>query len=144
MKLSTRTRYGTRALLELAEYYGNGALQLKVIAERQGISVKYLEQLMVVLKSAGIVQSVRGAKGGYVLGRLPEKIWLSEVFEVLEGPVTTAECVSNENYCGRVADCVVRTIWAEVEQAIQGVLRAVTLKDLADQAKQKKVPDYQI
>jgi Rrf2 family protein len=144
MKLSTRTRYGTRALLELAEHYGNGALQLKIIAERQGISVKYLEQLMVVLKSAGIVQSVRGAKGGYVLGRGPEKILLSEVFTVLEGPVTTSECVSNENYCGRVADCVVRGVWAEVEEAIKGVLNAVTLKDLADQARQKKVPDYQI
>lgn len=144
MKLSTRTRYGTRALLELAEHYGSGAVQLKVIGERQGISVKYLEQLMVVLKSAGFVQSIRGAKGGYMLAKPPKQIVLSDVFDVLEGPVTTTECVSNENYCGRVADCVVRGVWAQVEDAIKGVLKAIDLEELADQARQRKVPDYQI
>ena len=144
MKLSTRPRYGTRALLELAENVGKGPLQLKVVAERQGISIKYLEQLMVVLKSAGLVASIRGAKGGYVLAQPPEKICIYDVFTVLEGPVTTAQCVGDESYCGRIADCAVRDIWARVEDAIKEVLQAVSLKDLADKARQKKSPDYQI
>lgn len=144
MKLSTRTRYGVRALLELTSNTASGPLQLKVIGERQNISVKYLEQLMVVLKSAGLVRSVRGAKGGYILARPSEDIKLSEVFNILEGPVSTAECVTNENYCGRVSDCVIRGVWQRVEEAINGVLGSITLKNLADQARQKDAPDYQI
>ena len=144
MKLSTRTRYGVRALLELTNNVGLGPLQLKVIGERQNISVKYLEQLMVVLKSAGLVRSVRGAKGGYILAKPPEDVALSEVFNVLEGPVTTAECVTNENYCGRVSDCVIRGVWQRVENAINQVLGSTTLKQLGDQALAKKAPDYQI
>ncbi len=144
MKLSTRTRYGVRALLELAGNPGTNPLQLKVIGDRQDISVKYLEQLMVVLKSAGLVQSIRGAKGGYVLAKPPERIMLNEVFNVLEGPVTTAGCVSNEKYCSRVSDCVIRGLWMRVENAINDVLGTTTLKQLADQAKQKNAPDYQI
>lgn len=134
MKLSTRTRYGIRAVIELAQHEGKRPLQLKAIAERQGISVKYLEQLMSLLRSSGFVRSVRGSKGGYVLARLPEQIRLSEVFRCLEGPVTTAECTQDKDYCERAADCAAREVWIQVEEAIHRVLDSITLADLVDKA----------
>jgi len=144
MKLSTRTRYGVRAALELAENADRGPLQLKTIAQHQEISLKYLEQLMAILRSAGFVRSVRGSKGGYVLAKPPSHIKLSDVFNCLEGPVITAECVQNDNYCARSADCVVKLVWAQVQQAVTNVLDSITLQDLADKAKEKKPSDYQI
>ncbi len=144
MKLSTRTRYGVRAALELAENVGHRPLQLKVIAEHQDISVKYLEQLMNILRSAGFVRSVRGSKGGYVLAKPPAQIRLSDVFNSLEGPVITTECVQDENYCGRAADCVVKQVWAQVQQAVKNVLESITLQDLVDRARNKRTVDYSI
>jgi len=143
MKLSTRTRYGIRAIIELAQYEGTRPLQLKTIAERQDISIKYLEQLMGLLRSAGLVRSVRGSKGGYVLGRPADQIRLSEVFRCLEGPVTTTECVEDGDVCKRSADCVARDIWVEVEAAIHHVLDSITLEDLVKRAKTRG-SDYQI
>ena len=130
MKLSTRTRYGIRAIIELAQHEGKRPLQLKLIAERQGISVKYLEQLMSLLRASGFVRSIRGSKGGYILARAPEQVNLSEVFRCLEGPVTTAECTENEDYCERAADCAAREVWMQVEEAIQRVLKSISLADL--------------
>lgn len=144
MKLSTRTRYGIRAILELAAGQGEGPMQIKVIARRQGISLKYLEQLMAILKSAGFVRSVRGSKGGYVLAKPANQIKLSDIFNALEGPVTTVECLENEKYCTRIADCVTRQVWAEVQQAIMGVLQSITLQDLVDRTKDKRTLSYQI
>ncbi len=144
MKLSTRTRYGMRAVLELAENYGKGPIQPKIIAQHQEISAKYLEQLMTILKSAGIVNSVRGSKGGYVLAKAPEQIKLSDIFHCLEGPVVTVECVENESYCTRTNDCVARQIWAEVHKSVMGVLQSIALQNLVDRAKHKKALDYHI
>ena len=144
MKLSTRTRYGVRAILELAGNHGEGPMQIKMIAHRQDISIKYLEQLMAILKSAGLVRSIRGAKGGYILAKKASQIKLIDVFNALEGQVTTVECVENENYCARVADCVARQLWAEVQKAIESVLQSMTLQDLVDRTKDKRVLSYQI
>jgi len=144
MKLSTRTRYGIRAILELAENYGKGPLQIRAIAHSQEISVKYLEQLMAMLKSAGFVRSIRGSKGGYILANAPNQIKLSDVFNALEGPVVTTECLDNNSYCERVADCVARQVWAEVQEAIMTVLQAKTLQDLVDKTKDKRALYYQI
>jgi len=144
MKLSTRTRYGIRAILELAEKDGSGPLRVKTIAQSQDISVKYLEQLMSILRSAGFVRSIRGSKGGYMLAKAPNQIKLSDVFDCLEGPVTTVECVEDKDYCARAADCVARQVWAQVQQAINNVLQSITLQDLVDRAKDKKLSDYQI
>ena len=145
MKLSTRTRYGIRAAIELAGRYGQGPVQIKIIAEKQAISVKYLEQLMAMLKSGGFVQSIRGSKGGYVLGRAPEDIKLDELFLSLEGSITTAECVEDESYCARAADCVARELWTQVQEAVMNVLRSFTLKDLAEKAKTRHdTLNYQI
>lgn len=144
MKLSTRTRYGMRAVLELAENHGKGPLQIKTIARREDISVKYLEQLMAMLKSAGLVKSIRGSKGGYILAKAPKQIKLIDVFNCLEGPVITTECLENENYCARVADCVTRQLWAEIQEAIETILQSKTLQDLVDRTKKNRMLYYQI
>lgn len=144
MKLSTRARYGTRAILELAENHGQGPLQIKIIAQNQDISVKYLEQLMAILKSAGLVRSIRGPKGGYLLAKAPNQIKLSDVFNALEGPLITTECLEDESYCARVADCLARQLWAQVQKAIETVLQSMTLQDLVNKAKESKALDYQI
>ncbi len=144
MKLSTRTRYGIRAILELAQNEGRGPLQVKTIAQHQDISVKYLEQLMTMLRSTGFVRSIRGSKGGYMLAKAPDQIKLSDVFDCLEGHVTTVECVEDKNYCARAADCIARQVWAQVQDAIKNVLQSITLQDLVDRAKDKKMLNYQI
>ncbi len=145
MKLSTRTRYGVRAILELALNNDKGPLPLKIIAQRQDISLKYLEQLMAILRTTGFVKSLRGARGGYVLAKAANQIKLSDVFGALEGPsAITVECLDDESYCARTSDCVTRQVWAEVQEAIMGVLESVTLQDLVDRAKEKGDLDYQI
>jgi len=145
MKLSTRTRYGMRALLELAIAHNAGPLQIKMIAQRQNISNKYLEQLVSMLKTAGLVRSIRGPHGGYVLARPPEEIKLSDVFRTLEGPVLTVECVENENVCPSHADCATRKLWVQMNDAILSVLENKTLRDLVEMAeKEKRSMSYQI
>ena len=144
MKLSTRTRYGIRAILELAENYGKGPLQLKIIARHQEISVKYLEQLMAILKSSGIVRSIRGSKGGYILAKAPGQIKVSDCFNCLEGPVVTVECVDNTDCCVRAADCAARQVWAQVQHAVENVLQSITLQDLVNRTKSEKNLNYQI
>ena len=132
MKLSSRSRYGLRAILELAVEYGKGPIQIKSIAKKEDISNKYLEQLIAIMKSAGLVRSIRGPKGGYILTKEPNKIKLSEIFLALEGPITTAECLVHPDFCTKCADCATRKIWGKIQDAIIGVLDSTTLQDLAD------------
>ncbi len=144
MKLSTKTRYGMRAILVLAGHYGQGPLQTNVIAKQQDISIKYLEQLMAILKASGLIKSVRGARGGYILARKPDEIRLSEVFYGLEGPLVTVECLEDQSVCTRIADCASRQLWAQVQEAITKVLESMTLQDLINRAKGRKTENYQI
>ncbi len=145
MKLSTRSRYGMRALLELAMEYGKGPLQIKTIAKKEGISNKYLEQLISILKSAGLVRSIRGPRGGYILSKDPKDISLKDVFTTLEGPLMTVECVDHPEYCSRCLDCVTREIWVEMQDAMMNVLESRTLADLIkDVEHSNKKTDYQI
>ena len=144
MKLSTRTRYGIRAVVELAENYGREPVQLKIISKDQEISMKYLEQIMSILKSAGIVSSSRGAKGGYFLAKPPNQVKLSDCFTCLEGPVVTVECVENDRFCPKTRDCVAREVWSEIEKAVVAVLDSITLQDMVNKAKQNKPLLYQI
>lgn len=143
MKISTRTRYGMRAILELALAYNSGPLQIKVIADRQKISNKYLEQLVGIIKTAGLVRSLRGPHGGYVLAKPPQDIKLSEIVKTLEGPVFTVECVNNEQACEMYADCVTRRLWTEINDAILNVLENKTLQDLVEMTEKEKL-NYQI
>lgn len=144
MKISTRTRYGLRAVLELAMGYGQGPLQLKAIAQHQDISVKYLEQIIAILKSGGFVRSVRGARGGYILAKSPNQVKLSDIFGCLEGPVNTVDCIENQSYCARAADCLARQVWTKVQNAINNILQSITLQDLVDRTRDKQNLDYQI
>lgn len=145
MKLSSRTRYGMRAILELAMEYGKAPLQIKTIAQREDISNKYLEQLISMLKSAGLVRSIRGPRGGYVLAKEPAEIQLKDVFTTLEGPMVPAECLEHPEYCPRCTDCATRQIWQELQDAIFGVLESVTLADLVERSLlAKKTTNYQI
>ena len=144
MKLSSRSRYGFRAILELAVEYGNGPLQIKTIAKREDISNKYLEQLVAMLKASGLVRSIRGPKGGYELTRPPGDVKLSEVFTTLEGPVVTVECLEHPEFCPKCTECVTRDVWAKMQSAIMGVLESMTLQDLVDKTKQGQAENYQI
>lgn len=137
MKLSTRTRYGTRALLELALHEGEGPVFLKDIARQQQISLAYLEHLVTPLIAGGIIRSIKGPKGGITLARKPQEIKLSEVTRLLEGSLAPVECVEHPDVCGRSELCVTREIWGEMKAAMDGVLEAVTLQDLADRQKKK-------
>ena len=141
MKLSTRGRYGTRALLELALHQGEGPVLLRDIAQRQQISLQYLEHLITPLIAAGIVLSTRGPRGGVSLAKPPEEIRLSEVIQPLEGSIAPAECVNNPGICARSALCVTRDIWGELKRAMDGVLESTTLQDLVERQKRKERPE---
>lgn len=130
MKLSSRTRYGMRAILELALEYGKAPLQIKTIADREDISNKYLEQLIAMLKASGLVRSIRGPRGGYVLAKPPSEVLMKDVFLTLEGPMVPAECLQHAEYNERCTDCATRKIWHQLQNAILGVLESVTLADL--------------
>ena len=137
MKLSTRTRYGTRALLELALRGGKGPVFLKDIAGQQNISLAYLEHLVTPLIAGGIIRSVKGPKGGISLARKPEDIKLSEITRLLEGSLAPVECIEHPDICERADSCVTRDIWGEMKAAMDGVLESVTLQDLAERQKKK-------
>ncbi len=138
MKISTRGRYGTRVLLELALQGGKGPVLLKEIAKRQEIPLLYLEHLIAPLKAAGLVRSTRGAKGGIWLARLPRDIKLSDVIQLLEGSIAPVECVDNPEYCHRSDFCATRDIWWELKEAVNGVLSSVTLEDLVERQRSKE------
>lgn len=138
MKLSSRTRYGIRAMLELAFEYGKKPLQIKSIADREDISNKYLEQLIAMLKSAGLVRSVRGPRGGYMLAKPPQEILLKDIFVTLEGPISSVDCLKHPQFTLNCTDCATRQIWNEIQDAITKVLASRTLKDLIDQTGQSK------
>lgn len=137
MRISTKGRYGARLMLELALYYGKGTVLLKDIAKREEISEGYLEHLLPPLKAAGLVNSSRGAHGGYTLAKTPSEITLREVVQALEGPLSPAECVGTPNVCQRVRSCVTRDIWKKLGEKISQTLESVTLKDMVEMQKNK-------
>jgi len=140
MKLSTRARYATRALLDLALHQAEEPVLLRDIARRQQISLLYLEHLIAPLIAAGMVRSTRGAKGGLSLAKPPEEIRLSEIVYLLEGSIALVECVNNPEICTRSELCVTRDIWGELKKAMDGVLEAITLQDLVERQKTKERP----
>lgn len=137
MRISTKGRYGARLMLELALYYGKGPVLLKDIAKREEMSEGYLEHLLPPLKAAGLVNSSRGAHGGYTLAKTPSEITLREVVQALEGPLSPAECVNTPNVCQRVQSCVTRDIWKKLGEKISQTLESVTLKDMVEMQKNK-------
>ncbi len=140
MKLSTRTRYGTRALMELALHQGSAPMLLKEISRRQQISLPYLEHIIAPLIAGGIIRSTKGPKGGISLARKPENIKLIEITNLLEGSVAPVECIDNPRVCNRSDYCATRDVWSELKDVIDGVLTSTTLKDLAEKQKKKSQP----
>jgi Rrf2 family protein len=137
MKISTRARYGTKALLELSLHWDKGPVLLKDIAQRQQIPLPYLEQLIRPLVKAGIIKTTRGARGGISLLKPPKEVILSEVIQLLEGSIGPAACVDNPEMYPRSDLCVTHDIWVEVKKAIDGVLKSTTFEDLVERQKQK-------
>ena len=138
MRISTKGRYGTRVLLDLALQGGKGPVLLKEIAKRQQIPLLYLEHLIAPLKVAGLVRSTRGARGGIWLAKPPREIRLSEIIQLLEGSLAPVVCVDDPHFCPRAEFCAAHDIWGELKEAIIGAIRSVTLEDLAERQRSKE------
>ena len=132
MKLSTRSRYGARILVDLARHQGEGPVQIGEISKRQDISVKYLEQLIRPLKKARLVSSVRGPKGGHMLAENPAKITLGQVVRLFEGQSELVECISYPDTCPMSDDCQVRLAWKDATMVLYQKLDSTTIADLID------------
>lgn len=130
MKLSTRSRYGVRLMLDLALNSNDGPVQLGVVAHRQGIGIKYLEQILIPLKKAGYVTSVRGPKGGHLLTKPPEEITVGEIVKLLESGLRLVRCIQYPEECERSAHCVTRLVWKAATEAMHHRLNAITFRDL--------------
>jgi Rrf2 family iron-sulfur cluster assembly transcriptional regulator len=130
MKLSTRSRYGTRILLDLARHHDQGPVQIGEISKRQDISVKYLEQLIRPLKQAHLVTSVRGPKGGHLLAKKPEDITLGQIVRLFEGQSELVECISHPEKCSMAEDCRVRLAWQDATRVLYEKLDSTTIADL--------------
>lgn len=138
LKIPTRVRYAVKAMIDLAENYGQGPIMLRQVAERQEISESYLENLMVSLRVAGLVRATRGTHGGYVLVKAPGQIRLSQIIAALEGNLAVVDCVDDPELCYRSSFCVTRDVWADIEHAIYNVLNGVTLEDLVKRQRERE------
>lgn len=140
MKLSTKSTYGLRAVLNIALEPEKRAVSTKDISKREGISITYLEQLLNRLRRKGLIRSVRGPKGGYVLSTRPDKIKVSDVVRALEG-ISPIYCITDEGdfkkICRRSGDCVTKIVWMKLARAINDCLESMTLRDLCCEAKRK-------
>lgn len=135
MKLSTRGRYGLKAMYQLACHYGEGPIPLNSIAEEQDLSENYLEQLVATLRKEGLLNSVRGAQGGYMLAKPPEDITVGNILRILEGNLAPADCVIDEEYeCAKEESCVTKLVWMRIRDSIDEVIDSITLKDMLDES----------
>lgn len=125
MKISTKGRYGLTVMIELARKYGGGPISLKSIAEEKGLSAHYLEQLAAPLRNAGLIRSVRGAYGGYILAKEPDEITAGDIIRVLEGPITPVEGIEDE-------EAAQQALWLRVRDVVKDVLDTTTLEDLIE------------
>jgi len=130
MKLSTRSRYGTRMLLDIAENSNGSPVSVSDISKRLGVSVKYLEQLIRPLKRGGYLDSVRGPKGGHVLTKAPSEITVGEVVRLLEGGISLTDCVGDKSRCPRSCECNVRNVWVEATRAMNDILDSITISQI--------------
>lgn len=135
MRFSTRGRYGVQIMVDLAQHAAEGPISLKCVADRQNLSENYLEQLVPELRRAGLVKSIRGPQGGYVLAKQPESIYIGDVIRVLEGPIAPVECnqQSDEDCCGTTKFCVNREVWVKVRDSINDVVDSISLADLMNE-----------
>lgn len=132
LKLSTKCRYGARAILEIAKNYGKSPTKRKDIALTQEISESYLENILLALKNNGLIDTVRGAQGGYTLGRPPSSITLFQIVEALEGSLDLVDCLAGGTSCDRIQKCTMRGVWSSLKKAMEEALSRVTLQELLD------------
>ncbi len=146
MKLSTRSRYGTRAMIDIAIYSESGASMLKDIAERQAVSAKYLDHILSSLRKSGLIKNIRGKGGGYCLTQPSSAITLKDVVTAVDGSLAPVECVDKPDVCNRTHFCATREVWIDLKEAIENVLDSTTLEALVEsQNKKNPVPiDYSI
>ncbi len=132
MKISTRGRYGLKAMVDIAENCSEGCVSLKSIAERTNLSESYLEQLIASLKKAGLVKSTRGANGGYTLTKPPEDISVGDILRVVEGPLKLVECLSDKESCGMgdCSLCATRDVWARLSESVSEAADNISLSEL--------------
>ncbi len=133
MKITTKCRYGIRAMVEIGSNYPDRPTTRREIATKQDLDDSYLENILLDLKSHEIVRSIRGVKGGFVLNKHPETITLLDIVESLQGEITPAKCVVTPEFCPRSANCVTRPVWVKMQQAQKEVLQAVTIQDLLNE-----------
>lgn len=137
MKISTRSRYGVRMMVDLADHYGKTPVFLKDVAKREDISEKYLSIIVIPLRAAGLIQSTRGAYGGYVLARTPKEITVQEIYDALEGKICLVDCIKNPQDCSRASTCPTRDVWSHLSEKISKTLTSITLADLVKTRRQK-------
>jgi len=144
MNITTKGRYGLRVMMELAGHYGRGPKPVDIIARNQDISGKYIHLIVMKLRSAGLVRSVRGPSGGYELTKTPAAITALDVVLALEGKITPVACVADIGSCSRAGRCAARDVWCDVASAVDGVLSELTLEQLAvrQRAKDEEPPSY--
>ena len=144
IKVSTKGRYGTRLMLNLARHYNSTtkAVILRNVAEEEEISIRYLEQIIIPLKIYKLVKSIRGAGGGYTLARRPTEITICEILEALEGSCALVDCVEDKDFCDRLPGCAAHEIWNEASQILKNYFQKVTLHYVLDlcEKKQKSKP----
>jgi len=139
-QLSTRGRYGVRLMVALAMNYGKGVSLLRDIARQEGISEKYLGQIIIPLRTAGLVTSQRGSRGGYLIAQPPERVTVKDVVQAIEGRINPVPCVEDENACDRATTCVASGVWKKLRRDIEESLSGFTLAELAQQAREPIVP----
>ncbi|ERP31077.1 RrF2 family transcriptional regulator [Chitinivibrio alkaliphilus] len=147
MRLSTKTRYSLRILIQLATVGPNSpALKGKVMAQEQEISEPYLEQIMIPLKSSGLVSTIRGCNGGYVLNADPEKITVLDIIELFDGPVQFSSCKEENDGspCRRIANCPSTAVWAHLSKVLREEAQKITVKELADKCTTSEFQEYVI
>jgi Rrf2 family protein len=140
IRLSTKGRYGTRLMLNLARHYGNGnrTVILKNVSTDEAISIRYLEQIIIPLKINRLVKSVRGAGGGYTIARRPEEIKLSEILHALEGSCCLVECMEDPDYCDRIETCPTYDVWKGASDMLKDYFNNILLSDLVVMAEKKE------
>lgn len=138
VKISTKGRYALRLMVDLAAHGGEETpVSLRDVAGRQELSDKYLEQIVTPLSRAGLVRSVRGAGGGYLLTRSPREYTVGDILRPLEGDLAPVECATDERYCDRCGDCVTVELWQEIHRAVSSVVDGTTLQDLVERYQAK-------
>ena len=137
MKISTKGRYGLRILLDLAIHQNKGPVNLGDISQRQGISEKYLWQVINLAKASGLISSTRGPKGGYTVAKPADQITILEIITALEGPIILVDCLDKAESCERNASCVTRDVWAQIERSMKKAMSSITLQDLVEKQEAK-------